>query len=123
LNSRLFFKNWLNFVLDSSLKCLVRFGQENDAKSLDEVMTMIPANTIAIMDHGYASWDFVNQISDAELKFDHDKYRMVKFYDVQNSEYRLATNLIKIPLFYGNKLLEKFRYIQIFLHRHCSLIH
>jgi hypothetical protein len=123
LNSRLFLETWLNFVLDSSLKCLIRFGQENDAKSLDEVMTMIPANTIAIMDRGYASWDFVNQMSDAKLKFDHDKYRMVKFYDVQNSEYRLTTNLIKIPLFYGNKLLEKFRYIQIFLHRHCSLIH
>jgi hypothetical protein len=135
LNSRLFLETWLNFVLDSSLKCLIRFGQENDAKSLDEVMTMIPANTIAIMDRGYASWDFVNQMSDAKLKFvlriknnmkikfDHDKYRVVKFYDAQNSEYRLATNLIKIPLFYGNKLLEKFRYIQIFLHRHCSLIH
>ncbi|MFN7716168.1 MAG: hypothetical protein ACK5QS_11920, partial [Pseudanabaenaceae cyanobacterium] len=54
LNSRLFLETWLNFVLDSSLKCLIRFGQENDAKSLDEVMTMIPANTIAIMDRGYA---------------------------------------------------------------------
>lgn len=174
-------------------ECLIRFGQENDAKYLDEVMTMIPANSIAIMDRGYASWDFVNQMSDAELKFvvrirnnmktkfDHDKYRVVKFYDAQNCEYRLATNLtecsdeevaaiyrkrwqiellwkflkmhlkldhlitknlngvklqiytvliaylilqlIEIPPFYGNKLLEKLRYIQIFLHRHCSLIH
>jgi putative transposase len=174
-------------------ECLIRFGQENDAKYLDEVMTMIPANSIAIMDRGYASWDFVNQMSDAELKFvvrirnnmktkfDHDKYRVLKFYDAQNSEYRLVANLtefsdeevaviyskrwqiellwkflkmhlkldhfitknlngvklqiyivliaylilqlIEIPPFYGNKLLEKFRYIQMFLHRHCSLIH
>ena len=36
-------------------ECLIRFGQENDAKYLDEVMTMIPANSIAIMDRGYAS--------------------------------------------------------------------
>lgn len=31
-------------------ECLIRFGQENDAKYLDEVMTMIPANSIAIME-------------------------------------------------------------------------
>ncbi|MFN5855907.1 MAG: transposase, partial [Pseudanabaenaceae cyanobacterium] len=47
----------------------------------------------------------VNQMSDARLKFvlrirnniktkfDHDKYRVVKFYDAQNCEYGLATNL------------------------------
>ena len=104
-----------------------------------------------------------------KTKFDHDKYRVVKFYDAQNCEYRLVTNLtecsdkevaeiyrkrwqiellweflkmhlkldnfitknlngvklqiytaliaylilqlIEIPAFYGNKLLEKFRYI------------
>ena len=150
-------------------------------------MIMILYNTIAIMNRGYTSWDFVNQMSDAKLKFilrirnnmkirfDHDKYRVVKFYDAQNSEYRLVTNLtecsdeevaeiyskrwqiellwkflkmhlkldrfitknlnrvrlqiyivliaylilqlIEIPAFYGNKSLEKFRYIQIFLHR------
>ena len=153
---------------------------------------MIPDNSIAIMDHGYASWDFINQMSDAKLKFvvrirnniktkfDYDKYRVIKFYDVQNSEYGLTTNLtecsdeevaaiygnrwqiellwkflkmhlkpdhlitknlnglklqiytvliaylilqpIETPAFYGNKLLEKFCYIQIFLHRHCSII-
>jgi putative transposase len=86
-------------------ECLIQFGQENDAKSLDEVMIMIPAKTIAIMNRGYTSWGLVNQMSDARLKFvlrirnniktkfDHDKYRVVKFYDAQNCEYGLATNL------------------------------
>jgi putative transposase len=36
-------------------ECLIQFGQENDAKSLDEVMIMIPAKTIAIMNRGYTS--------------------------------------------------------------------
>jgi len=35
----------------------------------------------------------------------------------------LILQLIEIPAFYGNKLLEKLRFIQIFLHRHCSIIH
>ena len=68
-------------------------------------MTIIPDNSLAIMDRGYASWNFVNQMSDAKIdfvlriknnmqtEFDHNKYRVVKFYDNKNLEYRLATNL------------------------------
>ncbi len=57
------------------------------------------------MDRGYASWNFINQISDAKIDFvlgiknniqtafNHHKYRVVKFYDNKNREYRLAANL------------------------------
>ncbi len=33
-------------------------------------------------------------------EFDHHKYRVIKFYDAQNHEYRLATNLTKIQWSY-----------------------
>ncbi len=86
-------------------ECLIQFGQTHDAKYLDQVMTMILGNSVAIMDRGYVSWDFVNQITDAKIKFvlriknnmraklNHDQYRVVRFYDNENHEYRLATNL------------------------------
>ncbi len=35
----------------------------------------------------------------------------------------LILQLIEIPKFYRDKLLDKFRYIQIFSHRHCSTIY
>ncbi len=35
----------------------------------------------------------------------------------------LILQLIETPRFYGDKLLDKFRYIQIFLHRDGSTIH
>jgi len=185
--------NGINIEQGHTSECLIRFGQEHDAKSLDEVITMIPDNSVAIMDRGYASWNFINNMTDAKIKFvvriknnmkmefEHNKYRVVRFYDAQNTEFRLATNLekfkdeeianiykqrwqiellwkflkmhlkldhlitknlngvvlqiysvliaylilqlIEISAFYGNKLLEKLRFIQIFLHRHCSIIH
>ncbi|MEI6430187.1 MAG: transposase, partial [Pseudanabaena sp. ELA607] len=57
---------------------------------------------------GYASWDFINNMTDAKIKFvvriknnmkmkfDHNKYRVVRFYDAQNTEFRLATNLKEV---------------------------
>ncbi len=35
----------------------------------------------------------------------------------------LILQLIEILKFYGDKLLDRFHYIQVFLHRHCSTIH
>ncbi len=35
----------------------------------------------------------------------------------------LILELMEIPLFYGNKLLDKFRYLQLELSRRCSIIH
>ena len=31
--------------------------------------------------------------------------------------------LIEIPAFYGSQLLDKFRYLQLELSRHCSIVH
>ncbi len=68
-------------------------------------MTMIPDNSLLIMDRGYASWNFINNMTDAKIKFvvriknnmkmefDHNKYRVVRLYDDKNTEFRLATNL------------------------------
>jgi putative transposase len=42
--------NGINIEQGYTSECLIRFGQENDAKSLDEVMTMIPDNSIVLSD-------------------------------------------------------------------------
>ena len=155
---------------------------------------MIPENAVGIMDRGFASWEFLDQMSRTETKFvvriknnmkttlDHQRYRVVWFCDLESrSEFRLATNvnemtneeisdiyrhrwqievlwkflkmhlkldqlitknmngvsiqiymvliaylvllLIEIPAFYGSQLLDKFRYLQLELSRHCSIVH
>lgn len=35
----------------------------------------------------------------------------------------LILELIEIPAFYGHRLLDKFRYLQLELSRHCSHVH
>ncbi len=67
---------------------------------------MIPENTVGIMDRGFASWEFLEQMSQTETlfvvriknnmktKFDHERYRVVWFCDVASqTEYCLATNV------------------------------
>ncbi len=175
-------------------ECLIHFGQGHDAKFADLVSTMIPENSIGIMDRGFASWEFLDEMSLAKTmfvvriknnmktEFDHDRYRVVWFCDLESrSEFRLATNmnemtneqvseiyryrwqievlwkflkmhlkldklmtknlngvtmqiymvliaylillLIEIPAFYGSKLLDKFRYLQLELTHRCSIVH
>ncbi len=47
--------NGINSEQGYTSECLIGFGQEHDANSLDEVMIKIPNNSVAIMDRGYAS--------------------------------------------------------------------
>jgi len=157
-------------------------------------MTMIPDGAVAIMDRGFASWEFIEEMSKTQTKFvvriknnmktqfNPQRYRVVCFHDPETqTEYRLATNLkemtdeevseisrkrwdieilwkflkmhlkldnlitknipgvrlqilmsliaylilqlMEIHEFYGNTLLDKFRYLQLKLSQKCSLIH
>jgi putative transposase len=72
----------------------------------ESTLSMIPENTVGIMDRGFASWDFLDQMShtktlfvvriknNIKTKFDHQRYRVVWFCDVESrTEYRLAINV------------------------------
>jgi putative transposase len=186
--------NGVNLTQKNPSECLIHFGQGHDARFADSVTSLIPENGIGIMDRGFATWDFLDQLSPAgslfitriknnmKPEFDHDRYRVVWFCDLESqTEFRLATNvpemtneeiaelyryrwqieilwkflkmhlkldqlitknvngvrmqiymaliayvllqLIEIPAFCGNQLLDKFRYLQLELSRRCSLVH
>ena len=186
--------NGLNLEQGNPSECLINFGQGHDAKFAESVIGMIPESAIGIMDRGFASWDFLDQLSQTNTLFvvriknnmktelDHARYRVVWFCDLESqTEFRLATNvermtneeigevyrrrwqievlwkflkmhlkldklitknvngvtiqiymaliaylilqLIEIPAFYGHQLLDKFRYLQLELSRHCSIVH
>lgn len=98
--------NGINLEQGYSSECLIHFGQGHDAKFADSISTMIPENGIGIMDRGFASWEFLDQMSLTQTKFvvriknnmktelDHDRYRVVWFCDLESrSEFRLATNV------------------------------
>ncbi|MDB9516477.1 transposase [Roseofilum reptotaenium CS-1145] len=87
-------------------ECLINFGQEHDAKFREQVMTMIPDGAVIIMDRGFASWEFIEEMSKTQTKFvvriknhmktqfNPQRYRVVCFHDPETqTEYRLATNL------------------------------
>jgi putative transposase len=173
---------------------LIHFGQGQDARFAEQVNSMIPENGIGVMDRGFASREFLDELSVTQTRFvvriknnmktelNHDRYRVVWFCDLESrTEFRLATNLqqmtneeigeiyrlrwqieilwkflkmhlkldklitkningvtmqiymvlmayvilelMEIPAFYGNKLLDKFRYLQLELSRRCSMVH
>jgi putative transposase len=158
------------------------------------VNSIIPENAVGILDRGFASWGFLDELSSTQTRFvvriknnmktelDHQRYRVVCFCDLESrSEFRLATNLdemtneeigeiyrdrwqiellwkflkmhlkldrwisknvngvtmqiyrvliaclilelMEIPAFYGQRLLDKFRYLQLELSRRCSIVH
>ena len=155
---------------------------------------MIASNEVGVMDRGFASWPFIEAMSETQTQFvvriknnmktqfDHEKYRVVCFCDrEEGTEYRLATNLMdmsneeigeiyrkrweievlwkflkmhlklnklitknvngvtlqilivliaylilqlmEVDQFYGQTLLDKFRYLPVELRRYCSVIH
>lgn len=98
--------NGFNLTQNITSECLINFGQEHDAKFRDYILTMIPDNAVALMDRGFAGWDFLDELSQLNHLFivriknnmktdlNHDRYRIVQFYDIDSGvEYRLATNL------------------------------
>ncbi|NJO71594.1 MAG: transposase [Oscillatoriales cyanobacterium RM1_1_9] len=186
--------NGINLAQGNPTECLIHFGQGHDARFKDSLNSMIPENGVGIMDRGFASWEFLDELSGTQTWFvvriknnmktalDHDRYRVVWFCDLESrSEFRLATNLVhisneeigeiyrlrwqieilwkflkmhlkldklitkningvtmqiymvliayvilelmEIPGFYGHRLLDKFRYLQLELSRRCSIVH
>jgi len=184
----------INLQQGNSTECLIHFGQGHDARFADSVNSMIPEDGVGIMDRGFASWDFLDELSLTQTRFviriknnmktelNHDRYRVVWFCDLTTrSEFRLATNvdymtneeigevyrhrwqieilwkflkmhlkldrlitkningvtmqiymvliaylllkLMDIPVNYGHKLLDKYRYLQLELSYRCSIVH
>lgn len=96
----------LNLTQGHVSECLSHFGQGHDAKFAESVIGMIPEDGIGIMDRGFASWEFLDQLSQTKTlfvvriknnmrtEFDHQRYRVVWFCDLASqNEYRLATNV------------------------------
>ncbi|BAU40565.1 hypothetical protein O77CONTIG1_00368 [Leptolyngbya sp. O-77] len=86
---------------------MIHFGQGHDAKFADSISTMIPENGIGIMDRGFASWEFLDQMSLTQTKFvvriknnmktelDHDRYRVVWFCDLESRSELSASQFCK----------------------------
>jgi len=186
--------NGINLEQGNPTECLIHFGQGHDARFAETVNSMIPENGVGVMDRGFASWEFLDDLSatqtlfvvriknNMKIELDPDRYRVVWFCDLESrTEFRLATNLIhmtneeigeiyrlrwqieilwkflkmhlkldklitkningvtmqiymvliayvilelmEIPAFYGHRLLDKFRYLQLELSRRCSGVH
>jgi len=186
--------NGINLTQGNPTECLIHFGQGHDARFADLVNSMIPDNGVGVMDRGFASWEFLDQLSHSQTRFvvriknnmktefEHQRYRVVWFCDLESQrEFRLATNLeqmtneevgeiyrnrwqieilwkflkmhlkldrlisknvngvtmqiymvligylilelMEIPVFYGQGLLDKLRYLQLELSRRCSIVH
>jgi len=184
----------INLASNNTVDFLINFGQAHDAKFLEQVSTLIPDKTVGIMDRGFVSWDFIEQMCESKTlfivrtknnmktQFDHDRFRVVCFCSLEDkSEYRLATNvktmtdaeiaeayrcrwqiellwkflksylkldelitksqngvtmqiimslisylllqLLEIPKIYGEKLIDKLRWLQFILGKHFSFVH
>lgn len=98
--------NGINLTQGNLSECLIHFGQGHDARFAESVMSMIPENGIGIMERGFASWDFLDQMSQVKTLFvvriknnmktelDHQRYWIVWFCDLESrTEFRLATNV------------------------------
>jgi len=129
--------NGFNLTQNVTSECVINFGQENDAKFTEQILTMIPDNAVAITDRGFASWTFVEEMSQLKHRFiiriknnmktelDHDRYRVIRFYDIDSGvEFRLATNITD---FSDEEISELYRYrwgienLWKFLKMHLSL--
>ena len=112
--------NGVNLTQGNPSDCLIHFGQGHDARFVDSILGMIPENGIGIMGRGFASWDFLDQMSQTQTQFvvriknnmktelDHQRYRVVWFCDVESrTEFRLATNLVEIS---NEEIAEIYRY-------------
>ncbi|WP_407682272.1 transposase [Pseudocalidococcus azoricus] len=52
--------NGFNLTQNVTSDCVINFGQENDLKFIEQILTMIPENTAALMDRGFADWKFLD---------------------------------------------------------------
>jgi IS4 transposase len=81
---------------------------------------MIPEDAVGVMDRGFASWDFLDQLSQTQTHFvvrikntmktelEHERYRVVWFCDLESqTEFRLATN---VDLMTNEEISEVYRH-------------
>jgi putative transposase len=54
--------NGINLEQGNPTECLIHFGQGHDARFADKVNSMIPENGIGVMDRGFASWNFLDEL-------------------------------------------------------------
>ncbi len=86
---------------------VIHLGQRHDISFREFVIGMIPENALAIMDRGFASWAFLEDLSAANRLFivgikknmktelNHNRYRVIAFCDVESGEeFHLATNIM-----------------------------
>jgi len=129
--------NGFNSTQNVTSECVINFGQDHDSCFTDKILTMIHENVIAIMDRGFAEWDFLDQLSqlnhlfvvriknNMKTELDHDRDRVIRFYDIDTRvEFRLATN---IPDLTDEEISELYRHrwgienLWKFLKMHLSL--
>lgn len=110
----------VNLTQGNPSECLIHFGQGHDAKFADRVTSMIPEDAVGVMDRGFASWDFLDQLSQTQTHFvvrikntmktelEHERYRVVWFCDLESqTEFRLATN---VDLMTNEEISEVYRH-------------
>lgn len=98
--------NGINLTQSNLSECLIHFGQGHDARFVDLIPSLIPEDGVGIMDRGFASWEFLDEMSQTQTQFvvriknnmktdlAHERYRVVWFCDLESGrEFRLATNL------------------------------
>lgn len=81
--------NGVNLTQGNPTECLIHFGQGHDARFAEMVNSMIPDNGVGVMDRGFASWEFLDQLSQTQTRFvvriknnmktelEHQRYRVV----------------------------------------------
>jgi putative transposase len=129
--------NGFNLTQNVTSECVINFGRAHDIKFVEQILTMIPENAVAIMDRGFADWEFIEELSrlkhlflvriknNMSTELNHNRYRVIRFYDIDTGvEFRLATN---IPDLSDEEISELYRYrwdienLWKFLKMHLSL--
>jgi putative transposase len=61
--------NGINLEQGNPTECLIHFGQGHDARFASSINSMIPDNGVGILDRGFASWDFLDELSATQTRF------------------------------------------------------
>jgi putative transposase len=81
--------NGINLTQGNMSECLIHFGQGHDAWFVDVIPSLIPEDGVGIMDRGFASWEFLDDMSQSQTQFvvriknnmktdlAHERYRVV----------------------------------------------
>ncbi|MBP0024179.1 MAG: IS4 family transposase, partial [Roseofilum sp. SID2] len=58
--------NGININPGNLTEFFISFGQAHDAKFTDYIPTMIGSNEVGVMDRGFASWPFIEAMSETQ---------------------------------------------------------